>query len=147
MEKLHQDVKQLVPQLRLTIAARDDLRLRFATLEQSDEEQGLVQKSIDEQVAYLKASRLAQMGEIFLGGVIINLAHSEEAFAMISAELDPHIAEHARDTVADEVVYAPLRGISAEAAITAALSTLSEDLTSAGEHFEKAKALLSGISA
>jgi hypothetical protein len=94
------------------------------------------------QVAFLRARDWAVKAAGYIDGALVNLAHSAEAFGQIESELEPSLAEHFRDTVADELVYAPMQGIAPEAAARASLAAVADLLSLAESLHEKAFHLL-----
>jgi hypothetical protein len=145
MEKLHHAVKQLIPDIRLALAKRAGLTERLQVLSRQKGAGRLSKRSTQEQANYLRAQSLVHMSGIYLGSAVTNLAHSPEAFALIVPELDPGIAQHALDTVADEVAFAPGQGVTAEAAIVASLASIEDDLALAKSHLDRACTFLASI--
>ena len=145
MEKLHHAVKQLVPDIRLAMAKKDALSQRLQVLREQKGARRLSKRSTQEQANYLRAQSLVHMNGIYLGSAVTNLAHSPEAFALIVPDLDPGIAQHALDTVADEVAFAPGQGVTVEATIVASLASIEDDLTLAKSHLDRACTLLDSI--
>jgi len=141
-QALLQAVKDQVPTIRLAMAHQNALLERLDAIENASGDASLALQSVDRQVAHLQATRLVHMAGCHLGSVITNLAHSEEAFALLAPELDAPTIEHARDTVADEVAFAPLQGISAEVTITASLSAIDFDLGLVNRQIDRAFTLL-----
>lgn len=142
MNELLQTVKDLVPGIRLAIAHSAALQERLDKIENASGDDSLALQPLPYQVAHLRASRLLHMASCHIGSVVTNLAHSEEAFALLAPELDQVTIDHARDSVADEVAFAPLQGISAEVTVTASLSAVEEDLASANRLIDRAFTLL-----
>ena len=142
MQQLLQATKDQVSTIRLALAHNIALRQRLSAIENGSGEASLSLLPLDQQVAYLRASRLVHMASAQMGAVVTNLAHNAEAFDLLAPELDPMIVEHARDTVADEVAFAPLQGISAEASVVASLSAIEEDLAQANRQIDRAFTLL-----
>jgi hypothetical protein len=139
-------VKDHVPALRLARAHHAALEERLDRLRQGQGAQSLCNRSVDEHVAFLRASSLRHMSSIYLSTALTNLAHSPEAFALIAGELDPALVEVAHDSVADELAYAPDQGVTAEAAAIASLLAIKDDLKLTNDHIELANSYLAKVS-
>jgi hypothetical protein len=142
MEKLHLAVRQLVPGLRLAIRQKSALSQRIEALKDDEGPVNLADRPVAEQAAFIQASDIVHLCGCYIGGALTNLAHSEEAFALIAPELDPSIAQHARDSVVDDLACAPFYGVSAEAVIVASLSSVEGDLNLAQSQLSRASSLL-----
>lgn len=144
-----------VPRLRIDLAHRRALAERLGALEaelagaaaRADADGAVLDGALlQRQVVLLRAQEWARTAAGYVDGALVDLAHAPEAFAVIEAEnlIEPSLAQHFRDTVADELAYAPLQGVSAEAAVLAALAQIPELLVIAEGMHEKAFALIWG---
>jgi hypothetical protein len=137
-----------VPRLRIDLAHRQALNERLNAMEESllgvfpHAVADLQLEQVQLQVAFLRARDWAVKAAGYIDGALVNLAHSAEAFGQIESELEPSLAEHFRDTVADELVYAPMQGIAPEAAARASLAAVADLLSLAESLHEKAFHLL-----
>lgn len=125
---------------------RIDLAHRLALSERLDRMEAELSDSIEEQVRFLQARDFAAGARQYLESALVNLAHAPAVFAVLEGEgaVEADLAQHMRDTVADEVAYAPLQGVRPEAAVLASLGSIGHALSSAESLHEKAFRLING---